>query len=417
MGGFLSGIGGFFESVDKDAVHDGQHLWNTAVKDAKAGAQAVATAVRSTDAANAKSGSWFDKEEQYVEHEIDQGRTWLSKHGGVAGKVASNYIGFNEGVAKSLYDTGKGLVQVSNNVQALENPLEWATNPGANIARLKAGAQAVEGLGKLANLTSPTGWIADSQGNERMASALWQSAKKNFEADPSEATGYVVGTVAQFFIPVGGEAAAAGDVTKAAEVGGETGEIVDAANAGRVGEAVAERGPAEATFEAPTGMGSIEAPRTPGLGERASMSELVQQGAVPGSEGVILTDRVADPSELYSGMFRLSQQNGVEYALTREDDELVLRSGAPDKVAIPKQAESLAHTHPFDPETELPQTMPSRADVNVLNLRWNVNPDGPRPSSDIIWGSGSDQVTRYHASGLDPIPDPTKGGLKPRRSW
>jgi hypothetical protein len=231
MGGFLSGIGGFFESVGKDAVHDTEHLWNTAVKDAKAGAPAVATAVRSNDAANAKAGSWFDKGEQCVEHKIDQGRALLSQHGSVAGKAASDYIGFEEGVGKSLYDTGKGFVQLSNNVQALENPLELAANPGANIARLKAGVQAVEGLGKLANLTQPASWIADPQGNERMVSALSQSAKKNFEADPSEATGYVAGTIATFFIPGGGEAAAAGDVAKAADTGADAGKIADAADA------------------------------------------------------------------------------------------------------------------------------------------------------------------------------------------
>jgi hypothetical protein len=145
MGGLLSGIGGFFESVGKDAVHDSQHLWNTAIKDAKAGAHDVATAVRSNDAANANAGSWFDKGEQYVEHTIDQGRAWLSQHGGVAGKAAADYIGFEEGAGKALVDTAKGLVQLSNNVQALENPLEWAANPGANIARLKAGVQTSRG--------------------------------------------------------------------------------------------------------------------------------------------------------------------------------------------------------------------------------------------------------------------------------
>ncbi len=32
-------------------------------------------------------------------------------------------------------------------------------------------------------------------------SALWESGKKNFEADPSEAAGYVVGTIGTSFLP------------------------------------------------------------------------------------------------------------------------------------------------------------------------------------------------------------------------
>lgn len=103
--------------------------------------------------------------------------------------------------------------------------------------------------------------------------------------------------------------------------------------------------------------------------------------------------------------------------MTREGDQLVLRSGSKGGVSVPGDAEPLAHTHPFDPETELPQTHPSRADINMLNRRWNLDPDGPRPASDIIWGPASDQVTRFHATGLDPIADATKGGLKPGRSW
>jgi hypothetical protein len=78
-------------------------------------------------------------------------------------------------------------------------------------------------------------------------------------------------------------------------------------------------------------MGNIEPPRTPGLGDRAPISELVEQGAIPGAKGVVLTG-VGDPAELYGDMFKLSQQNGIEYALTREGDNLVLRSGSANKV-------------------------------------------------------------------------------------
>jgi hypothetical protein len=207
------------------------------------------------------------------------------------------------------------------------------------------------------------------------------------------------------------------DVGKATAITGDAGKA--AAVTEDTSKAAAVTGDASRAdvFESPGSMGNIEPPRTPGLGKQAPISELVQQGAIPGTKGVILTDEVSDPTELYGDMFKLSQQNGIEYALTREGDNLVLRSGSRDQVKIPRLAEPLAHTHPFDPVTELPEKLPSRADVNVLNRRWELEPDGPPPASDIIWGSGPDQVTRYHATGLDQIPDPTKGGLKPGRIW
>lgn len=171
------------------------------------------------------------------------------------------------------------------------------------------------------------------------------------------------------------------------------------------------------TYKSPINLGGMEAPRTPGLGKSASMPELVRDGAVPGAAGVLLSDDASTPATLYGAMFKLTQRNRVEYALTCEGGALVLRSGAFNKVAVPRDADLIAHTHPFDPEAALPQPMPSRADVNALNRRWSRNPGGPRPVSDIVWGLGPDDVTTYGATGLDEIPDPTKGGLKPRRTW
>ena len=209
--------------------------------------------------------------------------------------------------------------------------------------------------------------------------------------------------------------AVTGDAGKATAVTEDLGKATAVTeDAGKAAKVTGDASKAD-VFET-SRMGNIEPPRTPGLGERAALSELVEQGAIPGAKGVILTG-VRDTAELYGDMFKLSQQNGIEYALTREGDNLVLRSGSANKVSIPSHAEPLAHTHPFDPATELPQAHPSRADVNVLNDRWTRAPNGPPPASDIIWGSGPDQVTRYHATGLDPIPDPTKGGLKPGRTW
>jgi hypothetical protein len=136
--------------------------------------------------------------------------------------------------------------------------------------------------------------------------------------------------------------------------------------------------------------------------------------AVPGFGGVVLTDTVDDHRVLYPHIFVLSQKSGIEFALTREGSELALWSGAPGSIEIPSKAELLAHTHPYD-EGRHPQTLPSRADINTLNARWARRPDLPRPRSDIVWGTAPDHVTTFHATGLDSISDPTKGGLKPRR--
>ena len=465
VGGFVKDAGDGIARAAESGYEAAGDTFSTALEHAKAGASAVAASVRDADAKNEQIGAWIDSKEQQLEHKVDQGRAWLREHGGVAGKIASAQIGLAEGVGVSLYDAGKGIVKLADGVNSLTNPLEWAANPDANIARLKSGVEAAATLGKVVNLARPTSWIADPKGNAQLAGKLWDSAATSFNKDPSKFIGNAAGTIGLFFVPGGQGGAVAGDVGKAAAITGDIGKAAAitgdvgkaaaitgdvgkaAAVTGDVGKATAVTGDvgratavtgdagkatavtedvgkaARVTGDAgkadvfETGrMGNIEPPRTPGLGERAALSELVEQGAIPGAKGVILTG-VRDTAELYGDMFKLSQQNGIEYALTREGDNLVLRSGSANKVAIPSHAEPLAHTHPFDPATELPQALPSRADVNVLNDRWNRAPNGPPPASDIIWGSGPDQVTRYHATGLDPIPDPTKGGLKPGRTW
>jgi hypothetical protein len=462
VGGFVKDAGDGIARAAGNGYKAANDTWNSALEDAKVGANVVAASVRDSDAKKEQIGSWIDSKEHQLENKVDQGRAWLREHGGVAGKVASAQIGLVEGVGVSLYDAGKGIVQLADGVTSLTNPLEWAANPGANIARLKSGVEAAATLGKIVNLAQPMSWIADPKGNAQMTGALWNGVATSFNKDPAKFIGNAAGTIGTMFIPgagvagdVGKAAAITGDVGKAAAITGDVGKVAAitgdvgkvAAITGDAGKAAAvtgDMGKATAVTEdigkaaavtEDTGkaakvtgdaskadvfetsrMGNIEPPRTPGLGERAPISELVEQGAIPGAKGVVLTG-VGNPAELYGDMFKLSQQNGIEYALTREGDNLVLRSGSANKVAIPSHAEPLAHTHPFDPATELPQALPSRADVNVLNDRWNRAPNGPPPASDIIWGSGPDQVTRYHATGLDLIPDPTKGGLKPGRTW
>jgi len=259
--GLLDSVGGFIKDAGDGIAHAAGNgykaagdAWNTAVEDAKAAANVVGTVVRDADAKKEQLGAWIDTKEQQLEHKVDEGRAWLRQNGGVAGQVASDQIGLVEGVGTSLYGAGKGLVQLADGVQSLTNPLEWAANPDANVARLKSGVQTVETLGKIANLAQPTSWITDPKGNAQLAGALWHSAATSFEKDPAKFIGNAAGTVGMFFIPGADGAAVAGDagravtvlndVDKVAEVA-KLADVADTANAtGRLGGLAEDAGAA-----------------------------------------------------------------------------------------------------------------------------------------------------------------------------
>jgi SAM-dependent methyltransferase len=166
----------------------------------------------------------------------------LRQHGGVAGQVASDYIGFEEGVATSLYGAGKGLVQLADGVGSLINPLEWVFNPDTNIARVQSAIKTGETLEKIASLADPASWATDPQGNAQLAVALSSNVAKSFESDPSKFTGNAVGTVAMFFIPGADVASTAGDVGRTTELLSDTGKIVDTVNATEEAARTAELG-------------------------------------------------------------------------------------------------------------------------------------------------------------------------------
>jgi hypothetical protein len=219
----------------KDGVQDGlklatdsdyrKQVWDSAVDDAKAAANVAATPFRAADAAKDKLGSVIDSGEQYLDHKVSEGRAWLAQHGGVTGKVASDLIGVDQGIAESIYGAGKGVVQLANGAASLANPIEWAVNPDQNVDCLKTALSTAETLGKL---TTPEGWLADPQGNERMVGALWHSAATSFSKDPSKFIGNVVGTIGTLAIPGAG---AAGAVANTARATGAVTETADALNA------------------------------------------------------------------------------------------------------------------------------------------------------------------------------------------
>lgn len=241
--GIIDTVGGAIKDAGDGIAHAAEKTskaasdaWNTAVEEAKAGAHVVATVVRDADEKKQQIGAWIDSKQQQLEHKVDEGRAWLRENGGVAGQVASAQIGLAEGVATSVYGAGKGIVQLADGAASLANPLEWAANPDANLARLKSAGQTVESLGKIANLAQPTSWISDPKGNAQLAGSLWDSAATSFSKDPAKFVGNAAGTVGMFFIP-GGQGAAVADTGRAATVLNDVGKVVDVAKLADVGKA------------------------------------------------------------------------------------------------------------------------------------------------------------------------------------
>jgi hypothetical protein len=253
--------------------HYREQAWNSAVNDAKAAASFVGNAVRSADAAKEQIGAWIDSGEQYLEKKVDDGRAWLRQHGGVVGQVASDQIGFDEGIATSVYGAGKGLVQLADGVGSLTNPLEWAANPGANVTRVKSALDTAETLGKIGALADPTSWITNPHDNAKLAGALWNSAATSFKNDPAKFTGNVVGTVGTLFIPGADGAAVAGDAAKATELATDASKAV--AITGDVGKASAVTGDV-GKAAAITGDAGKEAAITADAGKAAEIEKPVQ---------------------------------------------------------------------------------------------------------------------------------------------
>jgi len=168
---------------------------------------------------------------------------------------------------------------------------------------------------------------------------------------------------------------------------------------GEVGEEVVDQIAAGvAELASPGGLGSLEGARTPGLGETATMEELLRISGVPGRQGVIL----AQKRVILADIWKLSQKTGLEYVLTRENGKLILRSGAPDRVRFPYGVRPIAHTHLPD-QFGVPEKLPSLLDINTLNDVWRTNPNGPRPASMVIWGPEPGNVTPFRATGIDDL--------------
>jgi hypothetical protein len=152
-------------------------------------------------------------------------------------------------------------------------------------------------------------------------------------------------------------------------------------------------------LESAGGMGRIVVPRTPGLPESITLAELRKIRGVPGPQGVILNQK----SVSFSDMWKLSEDTGLEYVLTKENGKFILRSGAPSTVRSPKYIRPIAHTHPTTPLGEF-DSLPSDADIDALNRLWQRNPNGPRPTSTVIWGPEPGNTTQFGATSIELLP-------------
>ncbi|MET1255834.1 hypothetical protein [Aliikangiella maris] len=99
----------------------------------------------------------------------------------------------------------------------------------------------------------------------------------------------------------------------------------------------------------------------------------------------------------------MSQNSGVEFILTKESGNFVLRSGSQTRAPIQSGQRPILHTHPTD-EFGVNSLTPSLADIDVLNAAWARNPTGPRPVSQIL--VGTEKPTVFRATGFEPTPKP-----------
>jgi hypothetical protein len=163
------------------------------------------------------------------------------------------------------------------------------------------------------------------------------------------------------------------------------------------------RGSAVANSEMLAQSGGVGAarlfPKTEGLGSHASIAELRATGALPGTEGVIVTDRTVRFGDVYElGTLR---NNPVEFSLVTErvDGVLVkkLYSGDAWRSPVPTDGRLIGHVHPNENALQM---WPSRQDMNMVNDRYfralQVNPNVLPAPTRIFWGSGNTDNTIFY---------------------
>ena len=141
--------------------------------------------------------------------------------------------------------------------------------------------------------------------------------------------------------------------------------------------------------------------------------EIVRRGIKPGAEGVRIDGKPVTTTQMYA----LSQQHGVEYALTQTRDPKTgkptfrLYSGSQYSVSVPGTGNlverAVAHTHPTPNGKEM---HPSYKDMKAMQDRFQakidrgISPTGARERQVIVWGDKPGQATPVQSDiGKDPI--------------
>ncbi|SAL10824.1 LysM peptidoglycan-binding domain-containing protein [Caballeronia telluris] len=149
-------------------------------------------------------------------------------------------------------------------------------------------------------------------------------------------------------------------------------------------------------------------PRTEGLGTHTTLDELRATGALPGEQGVVVTDRTVRFGDLY----KLGTLGGrqVEFSLVTErlDSALVkkLYSGDAWTSPVPRDARLIGHVHPNENSLQM---WPSTQDMNMVNARYFreliVNPNAAPAPTRVFWGPGNvDNTIFYPGFGKTPLP-------------
>ncbi|WP_124920373.1 hypothetical protein [Burkholderia stagnalis] len=155
------------------------------------------------------------------------------------------------------------------------------------------------------------------------------------------------------------------------------------------------------------GTGSARFVRTEGLGTHSTMAELRTTGALPGEQGVILSDRTVRFGDVYD----LATLGGrrVEFSLVTErmDGAVVkkLYSGDAWTSPVPRDARLIGHVHPNENAFQM---WPSTQDMNMVNARYfrelMNNPNATPLPTRIFWGPGNtDNTIFYPGFGKSPM--------------
>ncbi|OXI87196.1 hypothetical protein CFB40_16100 [Burkholderia sp. AU31652] len=155
------------------------------------------------------------------------------------------------------------------------------------------------------------------------------------------------------------------------------------------------------------GAGGARFVRTDGLGTHSTMAELRTTGALPGEQGVILSDRTVRFGDVYD----LATLGGrrVEFSLVTErvDGAVVkkLYSGDAWTSPVPRDARLIGHVHPNENAFQM---WPSTQDMNMVNARYfrelTSNPNATPLPTRIFWGPGStDNTIFYPGFGKSPM--------------